>query len=143
MKLQFIEAKLKKVEREREKLTKQLQTSRSKFFSAIPAKHGFKSIDALIHALAPYASPAIKARLGAGRPAGSKPAKSAAKRQGSTTLTKYSEAQKAAVRAAITKGGKTVPEISKDTGVGQYTIIDWKKKWGLSKKRKKTAAKKK
>ena len=142
MKLQSIEARLKKVEREREKLTKQLETGRSRFFSAIPAKHGFKSIDALIQALAPYASPAVRSRLGRGK-TGSKPASAPRKPQPSTALTHYSDAQKAAVRAAVKKGGKTVPEISKETGVGPYTIIDWKKKWGLAKKRRKTAAKKK
>jgi hypothetical protein len=138
MKLQALETKLKKIERERDRLSRQLQTSRAKHFGAIPAKYGYRSVDALISALAPYASPAVRSRLGNSTTSAAAKAKKSAK---SARPTRYSDQQRAAVRALLEKGGKTVPEISNETRVAITSIIDWKKKWGLVKKRK--AARKK
>ena len=58
---------------------------------------------------------------------------------------RYTDQHKAAVKAALAKGDKTVREIAKQTGVSEYAIIDWKQAWGLVKHRKAkgNAAKKK
>jgi hypothetical protein len=144
MSIQTIEAKLKKLDRERERLSKQLETRKQKQYKAIPAKYGFKTIDALIAALTPYASSNLKIQL----PRTATPAvakrtqKHSAKRIAAAGRKKYTDHQKVAVKAALQKGGRTVAQISKDTDVAEYTIIDWKKQWGLVKKRRKAAKKK-
>jgi hypothetical protein len=132
MKIQSIEARLKKIDRERDRLSRQLETSKAKYFGAIPSKYGYRSMDALIGALAPYASPRLKSRLGNG---GTLPKAAGQRSTVRTGRNRYTERQKAAVKGLLAKGGKTVPQIAKETRVAATSIIDWKKKWGLVKKR--------
>jgi hypothetical protein len=95
-----------------------------------------KSIDALILSLAPYASPRLRSRLG-GNGADSSSA-APGKRRGNTSKgTRYTSAVKAAVKAALVKGGKTAAQISQEYGPSVFSINDWKKQWGLAKSRKK------
>lgn len=139
MTIQSIEAELRRVERRREKLSRQLEDRKRKQFTSIPAKYGFKSMDSFIAALSPYTSPSLTK---------AKP-KTVAKTSSTTAKTarrgKYSDQVKAAVKADLQKGDKTVREIAKQRGVSEYAIIDWKQAWGLVKHRKtaKKAAKKK
>src|SRR5262245_36184677 len=103
MTIQSIEAELKRVERRREILRRQLEDRRTKQFTAIPAKYGFKSMDAFIVALSPYASSRIKLRLAdESASAVPRPARTAipAKAAGGGR-TKYTEQHKAAVKAAL------------------------------------------
>lgn len=106
MSIQTIEAKLKRLDQERERLSKQLETRKQKQYKAIPAKYGFKTIDALIAALTPYASSNLKVQLPrtgrslaakrSQRPSGNRPAIAGRK--------KYTDQQKAVVKAALQKG---------------------------------------
>lgn len=152
MTIQLIEAKLRKIDAERERLHRELETRRLKQFTSLPAKVGLRNVDQLIISLAPYASAQLRARLTVngtaaasrpGRPSSSKTVGSA--RNGSTGRrnARYTDQQRAAVKEALAKGDRTVAQISKALGVAEPSIIDWKKKWGLVKKRKKSAAAKK
>lgn len=128
MTIQSIEAELRRVERRSEQLRKQLEDRKRKQFTSIPAKYGFKSMDLFIAALSPYASRRLKS-----------PSKSAATSKTTSArpgYTRYTDQHKARVKAALAKGDKTVREISKQTGVSEYAIIDWKEAWGLVKHRK-------
>jgi hypothetical protein len=138
MNIQSLKAELGKVERRRARLEKQIKSRTARQFAALPARVGLKSIDALILSLAPFASPRLRSRLG-GNGADS-PVESAApgKRRGSKSKgTRYTSAVKAAVKAALVKGGKTAAQISQEYGPSVFSINDWKKQWGLAKTRKK------
>jgi hypothetical protein len=147
MTIQSIEAELRRVERRGEELRKKLEHGKRKQFTSIPAKYGFKSMDAFIAALGPYASPRLRSRIGdesAGNERRARPQTPIKTIRRANT--KYTDQHKAAVKAALTKGDKTVREIAQQTGVSEYVIIDWKKAWGLVKHRKakgKSAVKKK
>ena len=155
MRMQTIEARLKKVEREREKLSKQLEGSRRKQFTALPAKYGMKNMDEFINALLPYASTAFAEKLGRKiqpAPAPKQPSTNGAHpgngassgtSASSDSRRRYTPEQQSAVKAALEKGDKTVAEISQELEVSPFTIVAWKKRWGLVKARKAPAARKK
>jgi transcriptional regulator with PAS, ATPase and Fis domain len=146
MKIQAIEARLERIEREGERLRKELADRRRKHFTALPAAHGMRSVDDLIDALLPYAS--RKYRPGKATSAPRTPQKPkapvarAAGRPGGDQRRKYSDQQKAAVKAALQKGDKPVSQIAREMKVSAHTIIGWKDDWGLVKRRKKKAARK-
>jgi hypothetical protein len=136
MNIQSLKAELSKVERRRERLQKQIQTRTRRQFAALPARVGLKSIDALILNLAPYASPGLRSRLGANG-ADTTAAASGKTRGNKSKGTRYPAAVKAAVKAALLKGGQTAAQISQQYGPSVFSINDWKKQWGLAKSRKK------
>lgn len=145
MNLQDLQAELAKLERRRQTLEKRIKARSARQFAALPAKVGLKSIDELILELLPYGSNGLRSRLGAktngagvapakrgkrpGRPAGGTPAGTRGKR--------YGEDVKAAVKAALEEGTKTIAEISRELGPTVFSINGWKKKWGLTRARKK------
>jgi hypothetical protein len=145
MKLQTLRAKLTRVERERMKLEQQIKTGSKKQLDALPAKVGLGSIDELILELLPYASPRIRGKIqtnGSGAEAGDavstgrsvgRPRKGAVKSKG----TRYTEDTKQAIKEALEAGGMTVAAISEKHGVSPFSINQWKKRWGLTKSRKK------
>jgi hypothetical protein len=136
MNIQSLKAELSKVERRRVRLQKQIQTRTRRQYTALPARVGLKSIDALILSLAPYASPRLRSRLGSneGDGAVAVPGK---KRGNKSKGTRYPAAVKAAVKTALMKGGQTAAQISQQYGPSVFSINDWKKQWGLAKPRKK------
>ena len=138
MNLQTLQAQLNKLERKRQLLEKRIQTRASQQFAALPARVGLKSIDALIVQLLPFGSKGLRARLGAGSVAGTT---ATGKRRGRPPRrsrgTRYTADVKAAVKAAVEAGGKTVAQISRELGPSVFSIKDWKKQWGLTRKRKK------
>jgi hypothetical protein len=135
MNIQSLKAELSKVERRRQRLEKQIRTRTAKQFAALPGRVGLKSIDALILSLAPYASPQLRGRLGGN---GADSSAASGKRRGNKSKgTRYTSAVKAAVKAALVKGGKTAAQISAEYGPSVFSINDWKKQWGLAKSRKK------
>jgi hypothetical protein len=136
MNIQSLKAELTKIERRRERLQKQIQTRTKRQYAALPARVGLKSIDALILSLAPYASPRLRGRLGANG-AESAVAAPGRKRGNKSKGTRYPAAVKAAVKAALIKGGQTAAQISQQYGPSVFSINDWKKQWGLAKSRKK------
>jgi len=137
MNLQSLQAELNRLERKRVALEKRIKARASAQYAALPARVGLKSIDDLIVELLPYGSKGLRARLGSG-PAGSS---ATGKRRGRPPRrsrgTRYTSDVKAAVKAAVEAGGKTVAEISREYGPSVFSIKDWKKKWGLTRKRRK------
>lgn len=143
MNLQTLQAELNRLERRRETLEKRIKARASKQFAALPARVGLKSIDELILRLLPYGSNGLRSKLHPSRSGDGAAASAAApgKRRGRPPLrsrgTRYGSDVKAAVKRAVEEGGKTVAQISREYGPSVFSIKDWKKKWGLTRKRKK------
>ena len=142
MNLQTLQAELNRLERRRQTLEKRIKQRTSKQYAALPARVGLKSIDELILKLLPFGSNGLRSRLHAApRAEGSASAAVQGKRRGRPPLrsrgTRYGADVKAAVKRAVEEGGKTVAQISREYGPSVFSIKDWKKKWGLTRKRKK------
>jgi hypothetical protein len=142
MNLQTLQAELNRLERRRQTLEKRIKARTSRQYAALPARVGLKSIDELILKLLPFGSNGLRSRLGTTPRAegGAAPAVTG-KRRGRPPLrsrgTRYGSDVKAAVKRAVEEGGKTVAQISREFGPSVFSIKDWKKKWGLTRKRKK------
>jgi hypothetical protein len=144
MNLQTLRARLSKVERQRIRLEQQIQKNAKRQFDSLPARVGLKSIDDLIIELLPYASPSVRAKAGSNgsaRPVG-RPRKNATASAGAAAREKsrgvrYTAETKDAIKAALEKGGMTVAQISEKFGASSFSINQWKKRWGLTKARKK------
>ncbi|HEV7717303.1 MAG TPA: hypothetical protein VGO53_17015 [Steroidobacteraceae bacterium] len=143
MNLQTLQAQLTRLERKRELLEKRIKARATRQFATLPAKVGLKSIDELIVQLLPYGSSALRSKLangastnGAthadGAPTGKRRGRPPRKSRG----TRYTADVKAAVKRAVEAGGQTVAQISKQYGPSTFSIKDWKKQWGLTRKRK-------
>ncbi len=141
MNLQSLQAELARLERRRQTLEKRIKARASRQFEALPAKVGLKSIDDLILKLLPYGSSGLRAKLGSARAANGLWPAGAGKRRDRSSLrsrgTRYGADVKAAVKRAVEEGGRTVAEISREYGPSVFSIKDWKKKWGLTRRRKK------
>jgi hypothetical protein len=143
MNLQTLQAELNRLERRRQTLEKRIKARASKQYAALPARVGLKSIDELILRLLPYGSNGLRSKLHpAQRADGAAPAAAVTgKRRGRPPLrsrgTRYGADVKVAVKRAVEEGGKTVAQISREYGPSVFSIKDWKKKWGLTRKRKK------
>jgi hypothetical protein len=141
MNLQSLQAELSRLERRRQTLEKRIKARASKQYAALPARVGLKSIDELILQLLPFGSNSLRSKLNSGHARNGAAVPEAGKRRGRPPLrsrgTRYGSDVKAAVKKAVEEGGKTVAEISREYGPSVFSIKDWKKKWGLTRKRKK------
>jgi hypothetical protein len=153
MNLLTLRAKLTRVERQRLKLEQQIQKGSKKQLDALPARVGLKTIDELILELLPHASPRIRSQVesnGAaapstgrrpvGRPRKDASAAPAPKSTGGAAKSKgvrYTDDTKQAIKEALEAGGMTVSAISEKFGASPFSINQWKKRWGLTKVRKK------
>ena len=144
MNLQTLQAELNRLERRRQTLEKRIKARSSKQFAALPARVGLKSIDELILRLLPYGSNGLRSKLNhsprsdaAGNGAVATPGKRRGRPPSRSRGTRYGADVKAAVKKAVEEGGKTVAQISREYGPSVFSIKDWKKKWGLTRKRKK------
>lgn len=139
MNLQSLQAELNKLERRRQTLERRLKARASRQFAALPARVGLKSIDELILQLLPYGSSALRNKLGFAVTGNG--AAGGGRRRGAASMrsrgTRYGADVKAAVKRAVEEGGRTVAEISREYGPSVFSIKDWKKKWGLTRKRRK------
>ena len=139
MNLHTLQAELNRLERRRQTLEKRIKSRSSKQFAALPARVGLKSIDELILQLLPYGSTGLRSKLGStsagngAAPSGKRRGRPPARSRG----TRYGADVKAAVKRAVEEGGKTVAQLSREYGPSVFSIKDWKKKWGLTRKRKK------
>jgi hypothetical protein len=137
MNLQTLQAELNRLERRRATLEKRIKARASKQYAALPARVGLKSIDELIMRLLPYGSNGLRSKLNSADGHGVE----TGKRRGRPPLrsrgTRYGADVKAAVKRAVEEGGKTVAQLSREYGPSVFSIKDWKKKWGLTRKRKK------
>jgi DNA-binding CsgD family transcriptional regulator len=108
-------------------------------YKALPASFGLGSVDALIKALLPYASPRTKGIFGGGKktvsaassPKSDKPAKSAGRRK----RAKISDETRAELKKLV-QAGKTGGEIATALGISLPSVQNIKKKLGLVKGRK-------
>lgn len=144
MSIQTLEAQLKKIDRQRARLTRQLEIRKTRQFTLLPTKVGLRNVDELILSLAPYASPKLRARLpgNSGQPMSAAPAVSAGRRAAHGRPARYSEDVRASARKLLEQGELTGAEIGRKLGVSRFTIKDWKKGWGLAKKRRRAPKKK-
>ena len=140
MKLGALRTKLTRIERQQKKLTQQVQRMQlgaKKQLQALPAKIGLKTIDELIIELLPYASPRLRARIGAGPSSPAPKTRTVRGAQGGKTRKGYSAETKAEIRAALEKGDLTAAKVSEQYGVSLAGVNLWKKQWGLTKSRQK------
>ena len=150
MNLQTLQAQLNQLERKRQQLEKRIKQRASKQYASLPGKLGLKNIDALILELLPYGSSGLRARLSHNGASKSSAAVADSPTNGLTANgkrrgrppkksrgTRYGADVKAAVKAAVEAGGKTVEEISRELGPTVFSIKAWKKAWGLTRARKK------
>jgi hypothetical protein len=124
MSFQSIQTELSKIARRKQQLEGRL-------FTGLPGKVGLDSVDSLILALMPYASPTLRTRIARGRIGtfGEPPA-NLNKRQ------RFSPLVKEQVKAALRKGEKSASEISDELGPSVFSVRLWKKQWGLTRSRK-------
>ena len=139
MNLQTLQAELNRLERRRQTLEKRIKARTSRQYAALPARVGLKSIDELILKLLPFGSNGLRSRLHAAPRAevAGAPGKRRGRPPARSRGTRYGADVKAAVKRAVEEGGKTVAQISREYGPSVFSIKDWKKKWGLTRKRKK------
>jgi hypothetical protein len=78
VRLDTLQTELKKIEQRRQKLQDRIKKEATAVFTSLPQKVGLKSVDSLINALLPYASPALRQRLGGIAPARARAAPPAA-----------------------------------------------------------------
>jgi hypothetical protein len=137
MNLQTLQAELDRLERRRQTLEKRIKDRASRQYAALPARVGLKSIDELILKLIPYGSSGLRTRLSSGGVDGAFAGKRRGRPPARSRGTRYGADVKAAVKRAVEEGGKTVAQISREYGPSVFSIKDWKKKWGLTRRRKK------
>ena len=126
-------------------LEAELRSAQAAQFTGLPAQLGLESIDAVIRALAPHASPRLKGALAKAfggklpapvvveAPVESKPAPAAkgGERRKRTTVTP--ELKDAIVQAL--QAGKTANVVAEECGVSPATVNNIKRAAGLTKKR--------
>jgi hypothetical protein len=123
-------------------LENELRTAQAAQFTELPAKLGLDSIDAVIRALAPYASPRLKGALGkvlggnsdggARRVAVKPAAEPKAEKRKRATLTPELREQ---IIKALQAGDKTVGAVATECGVSSATVNNIKRDAGLTKKK--------
>ena len=138
MKLNALQVELAKIERRRAQLQHRISQQAKSLYASLPAKVGLRTVDALIMALAPYASPFVRGKLNPRKAATQRPrvtraksAVSAPAKSGKRPRVRPA-VQKNAVREAFKEGKLTTRAISTRYGVPYNTLKKWKKGWGLT-----------
>jgi len=146
MRLNTLQTELTRIERRRVQLQQQLDKEAKSVYASLPAKVGLRTVDSLILALAPYASPFLRAKLNRSQ-AGAKntsiatesaPAAKAASQNAKQPRQRppmRSDEQKSAVREAFKEGKLTTRAISNKYGVPYNTLKKWKTVWRMTKAR--------
>jgi DNA invertase Pin-like site-specific DNA recombinase len=140
--LQNLQETLAKKQAEVAALEQELRTAQESQFTELPAKLGLDSIDAVIRALAPYASPRLKGALNKAlatkavatvRMVEEKPAAPA--KAGKRKRAKITPELKEAIVKALQTGEKTAGEVAAEFGVSGATVNNIKREAGLTKKK--------
>jgi DNA-binding NarL/FixJ family response regulator len=126
-----------------QKLERELAAEAEKQFSVLPRQFGLKSIDALIKALTPYASPRMKALLKGGpvsaptttAPKAAKAAPAAKAPRKRRKRAKITEEIRAGVIAAVKAGGKTNQQIADEFRISLPSVGNIKAAAKLTAKR--------
>lgn len=120
----------------RERELHQLKEQR---FATLPAMLGVESIDELIFTLAEWATPKLRAKLSdadaVAAPRPSRATTSTRTKRGSKHGRRFDDEIKAALRAELEEGKKTIPQLAKEYGPSAVTIAKWKAVWGLTSRR--------
>lgn len=103
-----------------------------KQFLAVAKEHGHKTIDSFIHALALYASPVLKGKLGAKK---AMSATSPKAKTGKRTRAKIDDTKREAVIADLKADKLTGAEVAKKHGISVPSVANIKKAAGLVKKK--------
>ena len=140
--LQTLQNSLAKKQAELAILEKELEAARDAQFTELPAKLGLSSIDAVIKALAGYASPRLKGALkGVFGEAGvvSAPKREAKSVTPATTgrrkRARITPELKEAIVNALRAGGKTAGAVAAEFGVSGPSVNNIKKAAGLTKQK--------
>lgn len=129
MKIDAMRAQLSKIERQRQALERQIQTMQEKRLAALPEQAGFESIDHLILALIPHASPSLRLKLQNFELNGNGSDGFNSKRA------RFPEALKDQIKVELETGAKSVAQLSREYGPSHPTIMGWKREWGLTRPR--------
>lgn len=135
---------LEKKKAELEKLQQELEQTREKELTSLPRQVGFESVDELIKALAPFASPRLKGLLTGGSPTrrratgratsgtGEASAHGAnASTGGKRKRARITDEMKAEVKKLVEEG-KTGAEIAAAVGISLPSVANIKKALGLT-----------
>lgn len=143
--LQSLTQALEKKKLELEKLEQEIAQTREKELTALPKQAGFESVDELIKALAPFASPRLRGLLAGGsapmRRRGGVEGATAAdaggtqESGGSRKRARITDEIKAEVKK-LAEDGKTAAEIAAAVGVSVPSVANIKRELGLTKARK-------
>ncbi len=121
------------------RLEAEYEAARRKQYTSLPSQFGLQTIDELIKALVPFASPRLKGMFNSG--ARGKPTKQAERAEPTTKTprkrkrAKITRELRAKVIAAIKTGGKTGGEIADELGISMPSVANIKSEAGLTKKR--------
>jgi len=138
MSIEAIKAQLSHIESQKRELERQIEALRQERLLALPEQVGLSSIDGLLVALIPYASPALRAKLEAvgidREPV--EPALSAERR---VSRARFPADMRSAIKAELEAGGKSVVDLSREYGPSPGTIMNWKRQWHMTRGRAKPA----
>jgi len=101
-----------------------IQRKQVLILKALPATHGYPSMDAFIHALARFATPSLRNRVGV------PPRETSPRKKGR----RYDANVRASVRQAL-EAHEPAASIAKVLGVSLGTIAKWKREWGIGRQR--------
>ena len=104
-------------------IDKQIQRRQLSLLKALPESMGYETMDALILALTPLASTALRA--GANTHASTEAPRGRRPKQ-------YDGQVRARVRHAIETLGTAAASVSRSEGISLPTIMKWKREWGLT-----------
>jgi len=118
------------------KLAEDLKSAEAEKFKGLPASVGLSSIDALIKALRPYASPLLKGRLNAAFAEKPSTASAVAPKGRKRRRVRLTDEDRKKIVEALKAGGKTAAQLAAEFGVSVPTVTNIKADAGLTKKRK-------
>lgn len=133
MKIDAMKAQLSKIEKQRNALTRQIQTLQEKRLTALPAQAGFDSIDGLILALLHHASPSLRNKLHTVDLNGAEGDLHGIGYQGGNgKRARFPESLKEQIKTELQTTKKSVAQLSREYGPSHPTIMGWKREWGMT-----------
>lgn len=122
--LERLRSELDELQDRRNGIDRLIERKKLLMLKALPRVHGFESMDALIRALAQFASSNLRDRIGATQPTSPRRGKPRS----------YPAELRVAVRQAL-EAGESAVSVASAKGVSPATVGKWKKVWGLGVKR--------
>jgi len=122
--LERLQSEIDELGKSKRDIERLIQRKKLLMLKALPGIHGFDSMDALILALAQFASGDLRQRIGDVQPASPRSGKRRS----------YPAELRVAVRKAL-EAGESASQIARMKGISLATIMKWKKPWGLDSQR--------